>query len=93
MGRLGAALLSILMVAVLDLAVRNAECGVGCRRGGWDNGAYRALERDCYCVDYVDFFKITGKRLQIGKRPAVNAPEEKPAQAAPQTSSSWPWSF
>lgn len=86
-----ALLAAAVVVLATDYAVQHAMCGVGCRRGGWTDGAYRPKERDCYCVEYIPFEEITGTRLVLPKRPSKpSAPE--PAQPV-VVNSSFPWSF
>lgn len=87
-----ALLTSLLVVMATDIAIRHAECGVGCRRGGWDDGAFRPKEKDCYCVDYVEFESVTGKRLTMPSRPRKSAAPEPEPQARP-ANTSFPWSF
>jgi len=63
----------------LVAAVRNAECAVGCRRGGWDDGWH--VNGLCGCVDWVKYDQVTGKRPTL----PVPLPSARPEPSSSST--------
>ena len=69
---------AVAAVCLTQQDIRNAECGVGCRREGYVAGRFDPSDKTCICEDHYAFTTLTGKKLVLPNR--VSFPVKTPSR-------------